>query len=175
MSWLSFSDDYTSQRVWDGMPYEARWMFHGLVEYLARTRRWDGRAAWASALRCSDVPDPEECLKALIDAGLVVIDGHQVVVPEIEGFLPPGHLRPENLLPRKRANQSAWRKAKCERGEHSRDCPRATCPVKIQRQLARELERVTGNAAGNGSGNAGSGRVGSGKASQDLRTEEGVR
>ena len=157
MSWLSFTDDYTSQRVWDGMPYETRWMFHCLVEYLARTRRWDGRMAWTSALRCADVPDPEGCIRALIDAGLVEDDGHQVVVPEIEGFLPPEYLRPENLLPRKAKNQKKWRLVQCEQGNHTRDCPTATCPIKI-------AARVTGNAAGdesgNGPGNAGSGRVG---------------
>jgi hypothetical protein len=174
VSWLSFTDDYTSQRVWDGMPYEARWMFHGLVEYLARTRRWDGRTAWASALRCADVPDPEGCIKALIDAGLVKIHGHQVVVPEIEGFLPPEHLRPENLLPRKAKNQTKWRLAQCEKGNHTRDCPRATCPVKI-------AARVTGNGAGNESGNepgnAGSGRDGTGGEDLNTRTErsEGTR
>jgi hypothetical protein len=168
VTWLSFDDSYTRQKVWEGISYEARWLYHAVVEFCATTRRYDGRLRWADVLRCSDVPEPEDRAKELIQAQLLADLGADVVVPDIESFLPPAGMRAENLLPRKRANQAAWRKAKCEQGEHSRDCPASTCPAKIRRRLEREQaaagERVTGNETGNVAGNAGTGRDGSGSA-----------
>jgi hypothetical protein len=168
MSWLSFSDDYTHQRVWESMPYEARWMYHCIVEHLTSTRRYDGRTTWVNAMRCSDVPDPEDSLRYLMKVSLVT--GNEcgdIAVPDIEGFLPPHHRRTENLLPRKRANQAAWRKARCEKGQHSKDCPATTCPVKLAAK-----EPVTGNESALVAATPGSGRVGTGGEDLKTRTKE---
>lgn len=157
MTWLSFDDRYTHQRVWDDLPYDTRWLFHAIVEECCVTRRYDGRLRWAAALRCSDVPDPDRSVKDLIRAGLLADLGAEVQVLDIETFLPPDGQRPENLLPRKRVNQSAYRKRKCERGEHDRHCPPG-CPA---RPAPPEQARSRGATAGRVTGNPGSGREGS--------------
>jgi hypothetical protein len=168
VSWLSFSDDYTRQQIWDGLPYDTRWMYHCLVEHLAATRRYDGRTSWANAVRCSDVLDPKRCLDDLLKVSLVTgNEGAEIAVTDIESFLPPPHLRTENLLPRKRANQSTWRKARCAEGLHTKDCPAGTCPVKIAKK-----ERVTGNEDGLVANLAGSGRVGLGREHPQLEERD---
>src|ERR1022692_2514128 len=170
MSWLSFSDDYTHQRVWENMPYETRWLYHCLVEHLTSTRRYNGHTTWVNAMRCSDVPNPADSLRYLMKVSLVTgnEDG-EIAVPEIEAFLPPPHLRTENLLPRKRGNQSAWRKARCAKGQHSKDCPAGTCPVKLALK-----DSVTGNESAPVANPAGSGRDGMGS-TYNPRTEEVIK
>jgi hypothetical protein len=158
VTWLSFDDGYTRERIWDDMPYDTRWLYHAVVETCCAERRYDGRLRWPAVLRCSDVPDPERSAKELILAGLLVDLGAEVEVPHIDSFLPPEGQRPENLLARKRVNQAEYRRRKCERGEHTKDCPAGTCPVKLARALAEAKERVTTRVAGNG--RVGSGRVG---------------
>ena len=155
MSWLSFDDGYTRQRVWDGMPYEARWHYHAVVERCCDTRRYDGVLPWPLALRCSDVPEPMDAVKVLIAAGLLADRGSDIVVLDIDHFLPPESERPENKLPRKRANTAESRRRKCERGDHDRHCPSKTCPVKLEAREQRESAWVTGYP--------GSGRVGTGR------------
>lgn len=152
MAWLSFDDGYTDQPVWDGLPYDTRWHYHAFIQKCCATRRYDGLLRLTAALRCSDVPDPERCLKELIEAGLLADHGAEVEAVHIEDFLPPPHLRPEQEAPRKRRNQAEYRRRKCERGEHDRHCPADTCPAR--------QERVTGNPRGNPAGDPGSGRVG---------------
>jgi hypothetical protein len=147
MAWASFDDQYTRQPVWDDLPYDTRWHFHAIVEACCAQRRYDGVLRWAAVARCSDVPDPERCTKELIEAGLLADLGAEVQVLDIDAFLPPRGERKEHLLPRKRVNQADYRQRKCEKGEHSKDCPPSTCPVKLAR-------RVTGGVTGN----AGSGR-----------------
>ena len=154
MTWVSFDDGYTRERVWDGIPYDTRWHFHAIVELCCATRRYDGRLRWPDALRCSDVPDPARSVKELVTAGLLLDLGAAVEVENIDDFLPPEGQRAENLLARKRKNQAAYRRRKCERGEHDRHCPAATCP-------ARVASRVTGNP--------GSGRDGTGSTKTEGR------
>ena len=158
MTWLSFSDDYTGRPVWDGVPYEARWLHHCIVERAAATGRYDGILPRSLALRCSDVPDPEQSLKDLVKVSLIIDWGSEVEAVEIEGFLPPERSRPENLLPRKRANTAEYRRKKCARGDHDRHCPSATCPAKMAVHNLAANEAVTGRVTGN----PGSGRVGAG-------------
>jgi hypothetical protein len=154
MTWLSFDDGYTRERVWDDIPHDTRWHFHAIVELCCATRRYNGRLRWADALRCSDAPDPARSVKELMTAGLLLDLGAEVEVENIDDFLPPKGQRAENLLARKRKNQAEYRRRKCERGEHDRHCPAATCP-------ARVANRVTGNP--------GSGRDGSGSTKTEGR------
>lgn len=148
--WVSFDDSFTEQPCWDGVPHEARWHYHALVELACRLGLWDGRIPPGRAARASDVTDPVAAVAALTRAGLVDLetDGTLVIV-EIDHHVPPEGQRPENLLPRKRVNQREYRRRRCESGVHDRHCPR-TCP-------ARVTERVTGHP---GPGRAGPGRTG---------------
>lgn len=194
MAWLRYSDDYTGDKVWDGVSYEARWYFKALVEACSQSRRWDGSLPLVKALRTSDVPDTEDCLRELRTAGLVCVTvcdtGHAnltqdhaqtwtehieacateheagVAIPTIEDHIPPAGSRDENLLPRKKANTAAWRARKCAGGEHTKDCPSATCPVKLQRKAAREAEAKAGQRASETervTGHAGTGQDGTGR------------
>jgi hypothetical protein len=140
MAWLSFDDRYTHERVWDDLPYDTRWLYHAIVETCCAERRYDGRLRWAAMLRCSDVPEPDRSAKELIKAGLLADHGEQIEVIDIDSYLPPEGQRPEHLLARKRANQAAYRRRKCERGEHSKDCPPDTCPVKARQAEERAAE-----------------------------------
>ena len=163
MSWASFDDNYTDQAVWDGIPYDARWHYHAVVGMCCRLGLWDGRIPATRAARASDVPNPAACVVTLVGAGLLAVepDG-TVVVIEIGHHIPPEGQRDEHLLPRKRKNQREYRRRQCEAGNHSKDCPRGTCP-------ARVTDRVTGNA---GTGRDGTGRVGKNAVRED---EEGQR
>jgi hypothetical protein len=89
VSWLSFDDGYTRERVWDEVPYDTRWHYHAIVETCCAERQYDGRLRWAAALRCSDVPEPDRSVKELIDAGLLADLGAEVQVLHLDNFLAP--------------------------------------------------------------------------------------
>jgi hypothetical protein len=163
VTWLSFDDGYTRQPVWENISYDTRWHFHALIEFCGATRRYSGRVRLADALRCSDVPDPQRCLTELFQSGLVVNLGAEVEVADVDNYLPPEAQRDESLLPRKRANQAAYRRRRCESGRHDKNCPPSSCPVKLARAQERD-QRVTGNA--------GTGRVGSGSTKTEGLVED---
>lgn len=185
MSWLRYSDDYTRDRIWDGMSYEARWHFKALVEECSQSRRWDGWMPLGRALRASDVPDPSGCLIELRQAGIVCVTGDVtgntvgntidyathiddcvtdhalgIALPTIEDHIPTEGNRDENLLPRKRANQAAWRARKCAGGNHSKECPAATCPVKLAKKAAHDQQAQTDSVTERVTDLAGTGRYG---------------
>jgi hypothetical protein len=145
MSWASYGDQFTRQQLWDEVSYEARWHYVALVEECVRGHRWDGRLSNALARRASDVPDPDKAHTELERVGLLAVIAGTVELLYIGHHIPSPGDRPDTLLPRKRENQAEYRRKKCERGEHDRHCPSATCPVKEQRRRARVSERVTGN------------------------------
>jgi len=155
VSWLRYSDDFTTDRSWDGVSYEARWQYFAMVEECSQARRWDGALPVTRAVRCSDTPDPDKCIEELEHAGRVLRRGDVVLILDIEDRIPPEGQRDENLLPRKRSNVNAYRKRRCEAGDHSKDCPRATCPLKNG-----VTTHVTGNA---GTGRDGTTTVTAGK------------
>jgi hypothetical protein len=162
VTWLSFDDGYTQQRVWEDIPFDTRWHFHALVEKCGATRRYDGRLRWTDALRVSDVPDPQRSMKELIAAGLVIDHGTEVEIEPIDDFLPPEGERADRLLPRKRRNQAAYRKRNCAAGRHSKDCPPDSCPVKLQKALDAANAGVADGVTARVTGNAGTGRGGAG-------------
>lgn len=131
MSWLRYSDDDTRNPIWDGVPYETRWHYRALVECCVG--RYDGRIPLRLARRCSDVDDPDRCLQELAAAGLLKLDDDTATVVYVDDHVCPPHLREEVLRPRQARNSAEYRRRKCERGEHSRYCPKATCPVKLAR------------------------------------------
>jgi len=154
LSWLRYSDDFTTDRSWDGVSYEARWHYLALVEECSQARRWDGALPVTRAVRCSDTQDPEKCIDELIRAGRLNREADTVYVVAIDDHVPPEGQREENLLPRKRSNTRDYRKRQCEAGNHTRHCPAATCPTK---------NRVTGDGqspAGWVTGHPGTGRDG---------------
>jgi hypothetical protein len=131
VTYSSFPDEYTRLSCWDGVGYESRWHYHALVEECSRSQRYDGVLPRNLALRVSDVPDPNHCIDELGATPLLDAFDNAVRIVHMETYLPPEGQRDENLLPRKRQNQQAYRRRKCENGEHSRDCPAETCPVKL--------------------------------------------
>lgn len=151
-TWVSFDGGYTREKVWDEVPYSARWHYHAMVEECVNGRRWDGVLPRAKALRCSDVPEPDADLAALVTAVLVTDDGPTVRIIYIDQHIPPEGQRAENLLPRKKANQQEYRRRKCERGEHDRHCPKG-CPARTIRGGSPDGLPVTpGSGIGSGSG-----------------------
>jgi len=141
MSWLRYSDGFTTDRSWDAVGYEARWHYFAMVEDCSRARRWDGRLPLNRARRVSDVSDPDKCIGELTDAGWVRVTDDTVVIVIIDSHVAPAGQRDENLKPRQAQNSAAYRQRKCERGEHSRYCSPKSCPVKLTR--ARVNGRVT--------------------------------
>lgn len=131
MTWQSLSDDYTGRPTWDAVSYEARWHYLTVTERCVRDRRWDGVLPLAAVLRCSDVPDPAACVSELVTAGLLTVTDGCVQVDYIEDHLPPPHQRDDVMLPRKRANQAAYRQRRCDGGTHDRHCP-PTCPARAR-------------------------------------------
>ena len=132
MSWLSFDDGYTDRLVWDGVPYEARWLHHCILQRCSATRRYDGRLPRTVALRCSDVPDPEQSLKDLVEAGLLVDQGAVVEAVLMAEVLPAEHLRPEHLAPRSAKKQAEYRRRevrarRAQQGLPARDVPGQAC------------------------------------------------
>lgn len=183
MSWLRYSDDYTQDRVWENVGYEARWHFKALIEACSQSRRWDGALSRRLAERASDVPDPAECLRELHAAGLICVtdgvtdhasgtQGHApdcvtdhapgIAIPTIEDHIPSESNRDENRLPRKRANTAAWRARKCAAGAHSKDCPPDTCELKLAKKAARAAKAGNGGVSDSVTAHAGTGRDGTG-------------
>lgn len=153
MAWLRYSDDFTKDRSWDGVSFEARWHYLALLEECSQGRYWNGALPVTRAVRCSDTSDPEKCIDELVRAGRLRREAETIHVLDAEDHVPPEGQRDENLLPRKRSNVKAYRFRQCQQGNHSKDCPRATCPEKKP-----VTERVTGNA--------GTGRDGTEKGNQ---------
>ena len=127
MTWASYSDDFTGRPAWDEVPYSARWHYLALVERCCRDHRWDGALPRQTALRVSDCLDPERDMLALETHGWVTDDGANVRVVFIDDHIPPPGQRPDKYLPRKRANQRAYRERRCGEGIHDRSCP-TSCP-----------------------------------------------
>jgi hypothetical protein len=139
MGWSRIGDEFPADRRWDGVPYEARWHYLALMAACSKSQRFDCRMPLMLAHRASDVPDPEAATEALLDAGLVVIDGSHVTIVdgEAQHMLPPSkrdHTRKEN--------QRRWtqkhRQIKCETGEHDANCP-ATCPRRSEEDSRKPL------------------------------------
>lgn len=162
MSWASYGDQFTRQAQWDHVSYEARWHYLALVEECVRAHRWDGRLPLNVARRASDVPDPDKAHTELERVGFAYVVADTVELPYIGHHIPPPGQRPDTLLPRKRENQAEYRRRRCERGEHSKDCPATTCPEK---QSRRVTDRVAGNADAFVASNSESSRV-------ETRSEE---
>lgn len=182
MSWLRYSDDWTQDRAWDGVSYEARWHLMALMEACSQARRWDGCIPLTRALRVSDVPDPARCLAELRAAGFICVTDHAdgtpehaehvedcvtdhapgVAIPTVEDHIPSEANRDENRLPRKRANTAAWRARKCAAGTHSKDCPPDTCELKLAKKAARAAKAENGSVIESVTAHAGTGRDGTG-------------
>lgn len=177
MSWLRYSDDFTTDRAWDGVSYEARWHYKALVEECSQSRRWDGKVPMTRALRVSDVPDPARCIEELAEAGWLRVTGNEdgnadgyavgnaagIAIPSISYHVPPEGMRDDHLLPRKRHNVAAFRARKCSGGEHSKDCPAKTCPVKLAKKETALAEPDGAVVTGRVTGNAGTGLDGTGR------------
>jgi hypothetical protein len=170
MSWASFGDQYTRQGLWDHVSYEARWHYHALVEECVRGHRWDGRLPLSVARRASDVPDPDKAHAELEAVAMLYVVADTVELPYIGHHIPPPGDRPETLLPRKAENQREYRLRKCERGEHSKDCPPAICPVKIAKKQARD-QRVTGNSESSRDESSSEPQKRTGREEQDWTTQ----
>jgi hypothetical protein len=183
VSWLRYSDDWTRDRAWDGVSYEARWHFMALMEMCSQSRRWDGCIPLTHARRASDVPDPDQCLVELQAGGFICVTesvtgnadatlGHApdcvtdhapgVAVPTVEDHIPTEANRDENRLPRKRANTAAWRTRKCAGGDHSKDCPPDTCELKLAKKAVRAAKAGNGSVSESVTTHAGTGRDGTG-------------
>lgn len=130
MTWLRYSDDHRRDPVWDGMPYDARWHYDCLVEACAQ--RHDGRIPMRTALRCSDVDDPDQCVKDLVAAGLLAVDGDVVVVLRADFHVPS----PGVLETAAQAKLRQRRRRAHARGDHSQ-CRPEFCPE--SRDVTRDV------------------------------------
>lgn len=169
MTWASIDDRFTNRPMWDAVPYESRWHYLALVARVCGDQRWDGTLPRSLALRASDVPDPDACLRDLAGAGAILDDGTTVVLLLVDEHVPPPGQRPDHLLPRKRANVRAYRQRQCDAGRHSRHCP-AGCPAR-----AADPDPGGDQQAGNRwvTGNPGAGRGGAGRETPLPREEQG--
>lgn len=150
VSWTRLDDGWTDQRVFEGVPFDARWHYLAMVQFCSRNGRYDGTMRAVDALRCSDVDDPMTALGVLAAAGLVDVDDTTVRVVHIELHIPPPHLRDED---RKRRQRDDTRRHRAHRsGDHSM-CGAGKCA-----DVSAEVSTYTGT-----------GRDGTG---QDGKTEE---
>ena len=163
MSWTRLDDGWTDRPILEQLPYEVRWHYLALVQFCSRTGRYDGLVRAADARRCSDVPDPITANDTLVNVGLLhVAEDGTFRLPLIDEHIPPPHLREENARPRSAASTAAWRRRKCERGDHSKDCPRGTCPVKLVRSAGRD-DGSSVSVIASVTSHVGTGRDGTGK------------
>lgn len=131
MTWNRYGSEFTRDRRWDGVPYEARWHYLAVVAECADSERHDCRLPLTLALRASDVPDPAGCHEALVAAGFAEIDGAEFVIIDGEiKHMPPPSLRDRYRKAKQRERQDRHRKKKCADGNHDQHCP-SGCPRRV--------------------------------------------
>lgn len=119
MSWTRLSDEWTERRIFEDLPYDARWHYLCMIQTCSRKQLWDGRLRRTDALRCSDVPEPADVLEMLIAVEIVKPDGAHVIVSAIDEHVPPPSVRLES----ERAKVRMRRMRKHKAGDHSECLP----------------------------------------------------
>lgn len=122
MSWTRLDDGFTDRPILGGLPYDVRWHYLALIQFCSRTSRYDGTMRPADARRCSDVPDPEAAVQALVDVGLVTRNGDTVRVNLIDEHIPPPSVRDAS----EKAKLRMQRHRKHKNGDHS-ECLSENC------------------------------------------------
>lgn len=103
---LRYGVNFTCDRSWDDVSYEARWHYITMVEECLRGQRWDGRLPLRIAVRTSDVPRPNQCLDELATIGHVRIEDGTAVITNISAHMHGGQgQRPRltRIIPAKRS------------------------------------------------------------------------
>ena len=160
MTWNRYGSEFTRDKRWERVSYEARWHYMAVVAECADSERYDCRIPLRLAERASDVPDAGACTAALVDAGFAVVDGHDFVIVDGEAkHMPPPHMRDRSRKEGQRDRKRRSRAAKCAAGEHDRHCPDGECPKKQ-------------SSLGHGEGHAGPNDVVTGNEFDESSTEK---
>jgi hypothetical protein len=148
MAWLRYGDEFTHDRRWDGVPYDARWHYLSLVAACSKAERFDCRIPVRLADRASDVPDPGAATEALVAAGfLQVEDGDVVIVDGEARHMPPEGQRDRKRKEDQRQRTHRHRLQKCQSGQHDEHCPKPTCPARSGNAPGNALPSSAGNTA----------------------------
>jgi hypothetical protein len=146
MSWLRYGDEFTVDRRWDGVPYDARWHYVCLVAEASRSERYDCRLPIRMADRASDLPDPGAATEALVGAGFVVVEEGMVVIVDGEDrHMPPEGQRDRKRKKGQRERTRRHRLEKCQSGQHDRHCP-VSCPERVGHATGNALPGSHGDA-----------------------------
>ncbi len=173
MTWNRYGSEFTRDRRWDGVPYEARWHYLAVVAECSDSERYDCRIPLRLAERASDVADAAAATAALVAAGFALIEGHDFIIVGGE----ERHMPPESLRDKKRKeDQRRWtadtRRRKCEAGEHDQHCPKS-CPMRSGKGPGKASGKALPKALGNASGNAVRGETESPEVSEGLDSMRG--
>jgi hypothetical protein len=148
MVWRRDDDQHRQRVIWEKVSYPARWHYDCLIEECCRRELWDGVMTLKRAHRVSDVDDPDACLAELGMVGLVeAFDGGDgtwlIRVAEVERHIPDEAVRQKRKRDQDAKRQREHRKRRCQAGEHSKDCPPVSCPVKAAAKSALESPSLT--------------------------------
>jgi hypothetical protein len=157
MSWFAVDDRFWSHRKVMSMrrsPYYtdavALWALAGSWCCGQAVEQYDGRVP-LDVLPALGVTAWRDALDLLVEAGLwEVPDGDAVLFHDwhVWNGAEAKHNRSNEQA---RIRTAAWRKRKCERGEHDRHCPSETCPKKAAKRRVA-VGDVTPGRDGTGTG-----------------------
>jgi hypothetical protein len=119
VSWVRYDDTFTGRPAWDGVSYEARWLYIALVEVCCRQERLTGVLPYGVAQRASDVPHPDACLVELVSAGWLKCDDDTVTLLSIDDHIPPPSVRLNAQRSKERMRRMRERKRLHSLGDHS--------------------------------------------------------
>lgn len=156
MTWTRLDDRWTESPEFDKLGGEISWHYLCMIQYCSRAEKYDGRMPTRRALRCSPAEDPDAALAALEQAGLVRVDGGEVIVLRIEEHVPPPSVRESSEKTKLRVQ----RHRKHKNGDHSTCLPEHCDQAPrepVTRDVTGDVTRYTGTGRDR-TGQAGTGR-----------------
>ena len=71
MSWTKLDDLWTERKEFADLNFADRWHYLAMIQYCSRSDLRDGVMRGVDARRCSDHPDPNRALAALVKLGML--------------------------------------------------------------------------------------------------------
>jgi len=139
VTWVKLDDRWTDEAVIQGLTFQTRWHYLGMLSWCCRMDAYDGALRLVDALRASDVDDPAACIAELVDVGLLATDAHgSVRLTQMERHALPPHLRDS-----RRKQGQRERKQRQRTRDNDRDVTRDA-------SNDRDVTRDTGVGVGSG-------------------------
>lgn len=147
MSWTR-ADDGWGQKLEQRLEgFADRWHYWQMIQHCSRNALWSGRLRLIDARRCSDHPEPDSALDALLSAGMIERGVDYVIIKNFElDHAPPAHMRDKKSVRERKQrsrghNSGDHSKCKPGSGDSPANCEqssRENFPSRVTRDVTRD-------------------------------------